>query len=259
MKDKDKTKEQLVSELAEMRQSMAEVEAELEVCYEQQEIVSRALSQELRGGLGLIISFTQVLEEYQNVLTSNELCHYLQMVARKGHRTIEVIDELLSMRTGPPPDKEIEIGPLDTTSVIVEALEMLDYMIEEHHARITLSESWPVALGYAPWVEEVWANYVSNAIKYGGRPPHIELGATKQADGSVRFWVRDNGDGLSPDDQARLFTPFAQLNQDHTDGYGLGLVIVQRIMEKLGGQVGVESEGVPGQGCVFYFTLPGAS
>jgi two-component system, sensor histidine kinase and response regulator len=83
-------------------------------------------------------------------------------------------------------------------------------------------------------VEEVWVNYLSNAIKYGGNPPRIELGADQLPDNHIRFWVRDNGPGLSPDDQQRLFTPFTQLNQVMVRGHGLGLSIVQRIVHKLG-------------------------
>ena len=254
----NETIEQLSNELAEARQRVAALEAELDVCYEKQENFSRALTQELRGGLGLIVSFTQVLDEYQDRLTDKESRHYLKIIGRKGHRTIAVIDDLLSVRTGPPPDREVDIAALDMNSVVAEALTMLEYNIEEYHAKINLPASWPPSLGNAPWIEEVWANYISNAIKYGGRPPTVELGAVKQRDGMVRFWVRDNGDGMTQQERDRLFTPFAQLEQDHTEGYGLGLVIVQRIMEKLGGQVGVESTGLPGQGCIFYFTLPSA-
>jgi signal transduction histidine kinase len=72
----------------------------------------------------------------------------------------------------------------------------------------------------------------------------------------VRFWVRDNGPGLPPEEQTRLFTPFTRLNQTRARGHGLGLSIVRRIVEKLGGQVGVESE--VGRGSVFSFTLPAA-
>jgi len=150
---------------------------------------------------------------------------------------------------------EVPTMPLDMASVVAEAQQRLAYMIEEYQAEITLPETWPVALGYGPWVEGVWVNYLSNAIKYGGQPPRVELGATVQADGAVRFWVRDNGPGLTPEEQARLFIPFMQLNQDRTNGHGLGLSIVQRIVKKLGGQVGVESE--VGRGSVFSFTLPG--
>jgi two-component system, sensor histidine kinase and response regulator len=66
--------------------------------------------------------------------------------------------------------------------------------------------------------------------------------------------VRDNGHGLAPEQQARLFTPFERLSQAHIAGHGLGLSIVKRIVEKLGGTVGVESEA--GRGRTFFFTLP---
>jgi signal transduction histidine kinase len=82
----------------------------------------------------------------------------------------------------------------------------------------------------------------------------VELGATQQPDGTVRFWVRDNGDGLTSVEQARLFKSFERLDRVRAKGHGLGLSIVRRIVEKLGGQVGVESE--KGVGSVFSFTLP---
>jgi signal transduction histidine kinase len=82
----------------------------------------------------------------------------------------------------------------------------------------------------------------------------VELGATVQADDRVRFWVRDNGEGMTEDERARLFTPFTRLHQVKAEGHGLGLSIVRRIVDKLGGDVGVESE--PGAGSTFFFTLP---
>jgi signal transduction histidine kinase len=159
-----------------------------------------------------------------------------------------------------------------------EALARLAYMIEEHQAQIVLPESWPVALGYGPWVEEMWVNYLSNALMYGGKPPRVELGWDIVGNGewglrrersvervgsgqsapttTIRFWVRDNGPGLMPEEQERLFKPFERLDRVRAKGHGLGLSIVRRIAEKLGGKVGVASE--PGQGSVFWFTLPGA-
>ena len=73
----------------------------------------------------------------------------------------------------------------------------------------------------------------------------------------MRFWVRDNGPGLTPKAQARLFTPFTRLDQARAKGHGLGLSIVRRIVEKLGGKVGVESQ--IGAGSLFSFTLPAAT
>ena len=96
--------------------------------------------------------------------------------------------------------------------------------------------------------------YLSNAIKYGGRPPQILVGTTPQSNGHIQFWVQDNGTGLNPEEQDKLFTEFMRLKQDEIEGNGLGLAIVQRIVKKMGGYVGVESQF--GQGCKFYFTLP---
>jgi signal transduction histidine kinase len=128
-------------------------------------------------------------------------------------------------------------------------------LIQQYHAEICRPGAWPAAVGYAPWIEEVWINYLSNALKYGGQPPVVELGADVQDDDWIRFWVRDNGPGILPDDQARLFTPFTRLSQVDLEGHGLGLSIVRRIVEKLGGEVGMESD-TTGSGSLFYFTLP---
>jgi signal transduction histidine kinase len=129
-------------------------------------------------------------------------------------------------------------------------------MIEQSQVQISEPDGWPAAVGYAPWVEEMWANYLSNAIKYGGQPPRVELGCDLRPDHKVRFWVRDHGSGLTPEEQVQLFSPFTRLSKVNIEGHGLGLSIVQRIAERLAGEVGVESQ--PGQGSLFFFTLPAA-
>ncbi len=91
--------------------------------------------------------------------------------------------------------------------------------------------------------------------KYGGRPPRLELGAAVQPDGQVRFWVHDNGRGLTAEEQSKLFIPSPSCTRLRATGYGLGLSIVHRIVEKLGGRVDVESDGA--NGTTFSFTLPG--
>jgi signal transduction histidine kinase len=138
--------------------------------------------------------------------------------------------------------------------IVCEAQQRLADLVRSYEAEIVLPDSWPKALGYGPWIEEVWVNYISNAIKYGGRPPRVEVGATPEAGGLVRFWVRDNGVGMSAEEQSRLFQPFTRLDQVRAKGYGLGLSIVRRIMDRLAGQVEVESQ--VGVGSTFSFVLP---
>jgi signal transduction histidine kinase len=178
----------------------------------------------------------------------------LQLVVRNGRKVSSIVDELLLLSE--VRSVQVALQPLDMASIVAEAQERLALAIQECQAQIIAPDRWPVAWGYAPWVEGVWTNYVSNALKYGGTPPRVELGATPLSEGGVRFWVRDNGSGLSPEDRARLFMPFARLGQARAKGHGLGLSIVRRIVDKLGGQVGVESQ--VGQGSTFSFTLPGA-
>lgn len=226
---------------------------DLQVCYKQLDSFSRVLTEDIRGPLGLIVSFAQTLERDHEVLPAEELHRYLTLIARRGREVVEAVDRLLATETGPSQEIEEEIKPLDTAGIVAVAIERLTYMIERYQAEIVLPASWPTARGYAPWVEEVWFNYLSNAIKYGGRPPRVELGFDVSASG-VRFWVRDNGPGLAPEEQVRLFIPVTRPSLSRDTAYGLGLSLVRRIVEKLGGQIGVESQ--VGQGSLFYFTLP---
>jgi signal transduction histidine kinase len=226
---------------------------DLQVCYKQLDSFSRVLTENIRGPLGLIVSFAQTLARDHEVLPTEELHRYLTLIAQRGREVVEAVDGLLAIEPGPSQEIEDEIKPLDTAGIVAEAVERLTYMIERYQAEIILPESWPIAQGYAPWVEEVWFNYLSNAIKYGGRPPRVELGFDVSAAG-VRFWVRDNGPGLAPEEQVRLFIPVTRPGLSRDAAYGLGLSLVRRIVEKLGGQIGVESQ--VGQGSLFYFILP---
>ena len=171
----------------------------------------------------------------------------------------KIIDELLLLSE--LHKSEVETRPLDMVNIVAESVGRLTDDIKDTQAEIIwpYPPEWPAALGYGPWVEEVWVNYLSNALKYGGTPlaaPRIELGAASQPDGMACYWVRDHGRGITPEKQSRLFAPFTHLNQVRPRGHGLGLSIVRQIVEKLGGQVGLNSQ--VGEGSTFYFALPAA-
>jgi two-component system sensor histidine kinase/response regulator len=229
---------------------------ELEAHIEELDAFARNVAHSLRAPLGLIAALAQFLERgYGGSLSDEEVRYCLRMIVQNGLRMSNLIDELLLLAM--VHKKTVERMPLDMASVVAKAQERLVLMTQEFQAEITVPEAWPATLGYGPWVEEVWVNYLTNAIKYGGRPPRVELGATVLDGPSkmVRFWVSDNGPGLAPEEQPQLFTPFIRLDQDRADGYGLGLSIVRSIVGRLGGQVGVESQ--VGRGSTFTFTLPG--
>ena len=206
----------------------------------------------LREPLAMIVGYAELLKEQARL--TEELQGFLNAIARNGHKLASIIDEL-QLLTGVR-KAEVEPKPLNMARIVAEVQQRLAFLIQEYQAKVIISEYWPVALGHKPWVEEVLTNYLSNAIRYGGEPPHVQVGATAQSNGMVRIWVRDNGPGLTREEQAQLFTEFTDLRQVHIKGYGLGLSIVRRIITKLGGEVGVESDGTPGKGCIFSFTLP---
>ncbi len=228
--------------------------AELEARNEDLDAFAHTVAHDLKNPLNLILGFAEFLEVDARTVLDAETREYLGLIARSGRKMNNIVNELLLLAGVRKVDAPL--APVDMADVVFEAQHRVYYMIEESKAELVQPESWPWAMGYAPWVEEVWVNYMSNALKYGGRPPRIELGAEEQSNGMIRFWVRDNGQGLTPGDQAQLFTPFKQLDQMRAQGHGLGLSIVRRIVEKLGGKVGVESGGIPGQGSIFYFALP---
>ncbi|MBN1814181.1 MAG: PAS domain-containing protein [Anaerolineae bacterium] len=241
-----------ITERRQAEEALRQYAAEVEARNEELDAFAHTAAHDLRNPLGLLIGYADILAmDYVN-LPPGDFEKYIQAIARNGRRMGRIIDELLLLAS--VRQAEVEMEPLDMEGIARESLQRLVDMTEEYQAEIIFPDTWPVALGYGPWIEEVWANYVNNAIKYGGRPPRVELGAQELPDGRVRFWVRDNGSGLSPEEQGRLFRLFTRLDQAQTKGHGLGLSIVRRIVEKLGGEVGVESE--EGKGSVFSFTLP---
>jgi two-component system, sensor histidine kinase and response regulator len=185
-------------------------------------------------------------------LNTEQFQEYVRQMGLTAQEMKKVINNLLLFAKVGRADAPME--PVHMERVVANVQDRLSHLIKEQQARIVVPEMWPLAIGYEPWIEEVWVNYLSNALKYGGRPPCLELGASVPTDGVVRFWVRDNGPGIPAAVHSRLFTSLNEIGRLNTPEHGLGLPIVQRIVEKLRGQVGVESEA--GMGSLFFFTLP---
>lgn len=226
---------------------------ELQSQNEELNAFNHTVAHDLKNPLSILIGFAEVLAQDYGGGEDEALAQGIRVILENGRRIENIIRELLLLAEVRQLD-EITIEPLDMAGIVVETRNRLSNLITEYEAKIIVPAAWPTAAGHRPWVEEIWVNYLSNAIKYGGTPPKVELGAMVQSDGMIRFWVRDNGKGIPKEDQRRIFVPFTKLQQANTKGHGLGLSIVQRITTKLGGTVGVESD--PGAGSLFWFTLP---
>lgn len=228
--------------------------AELQARNEELDAFAHSVAHDLTNPVGLMLGFAETMAQDYGTMSDELRLDSLQAITRSARRMKSIVEELLLLAE--VRKAQVTTEPLDMSRIASEALQRLADMVEQSRAEIVMPDTpaWPAAMGYTPWVEEVWVNYLSNALKYGGRPPRVELGAELETDGMARFWVRDNGAGITPEAQARLFTPFTRLDQVHVKGYGLGLSIARRIVERLGGQVGVESRS--GHGSVFSFSLP---
>lgn len=236
-------------------ETLRKANLELQARNEELDAFGLTVAHDLKDPLSNIIGYTNLLIEDGADLPSAEIVRLARTIAQIGHKMNGIIEELMLLSG--LHKQTVQMEPLDMAHIVAQALNRLERMSKEYNATIIQPppSAWPVGIGYVPWVEEVWVNYLSNAIKYGGTPPRVELGARVES-GQARFWVRDNGPGIPRQEQARLFAPFERPTPRRATGYGVGLSITRRIVEKMGGQVGVESDPITGKGSTFSFTLP---
>ncbi len=227
------------------------LQKDLQYQNEELDAFAHTVAHDLKGPLNAIIGLADVLYNFNQEKFDPDSLQSLQDLQDSAHKMADIIEALLLLARSSK--QQVELKSLDMGEILGQVKRRLAHAMENRGAELSLPEAWPTALGYAPWVEEIWVNYVSNALKYGGHPPKVEVGA-KPLERQIYFWVRDNGEGLDSEAQARLFAPFTRLHADRAKGHGLGLSIVRRVTEKLGGEAGVKSQ--PGQGSEFYFTLP---
>lgn len=234
---------------AQLRQQAEELKAR----NEELDAFAHTVAHNLNGTLSSIIGFAELLEFEGDQLDEEEWRRSVAGISSSGRRMSRIINNLLMLAQ--LRKSEVLLHKVDMEDAVSDAIARLRPMTDKFETEIHLPDTWHPCLGYAPWIEEVWVNYISNGVKYGGTPPELTFGSVRLEDGRVRFWIRDNGDGLEESEIDRLFTPFTRLNQIDVKGYGLGLSIVKRIVTKMNGEVGAESE--IGKGSTFSFTLQG--
>ena len=223
--------------------------AELKAMTEELEAFNRMAAHDLKDPISTVTGYVTLLQEEMFELSDFER-ELLDKIAEGTYKMATIIDDLLLLAQAG--NEDVEVQSLDMKPLIEQAWARHTGLIKQHNPTLEIAKDLPAAMGYAPWVEAVWSNYLSNAIKYGGRPPRVRVGVRVLPNKQVQYWIKDNGKGLSVDDQAQLFTEFSQTPR--IQGHGLGLSIVQRIVKHLGGEVGILDS--TSNGTIFYFTLP---
>ena len=197
--------------------------------------------------------FAQLLLEHYEARLDDTARSYLERIAQAAVRNDWLIGDLLELgRLG---HERMVCGPVALGATVHQAVNALSFEIQNRQAAIHLAESWPKVWGNARALHQILVNLLSNALKYVApdQTPSVTVGAETR-DGCVRVFVKDNGIGLPPEARERVFLPFIRLTTEfQVPGTGMGLALVRKAAERMGGRVGVESE--PGRGSCFWVEL----
>ena len=213
------------------------------------------VSHDLRSPLVTIRGFLGYLDKNVSLGNTDQAKADLGRIASATNKMQRMLNELLELsrigRMTNPPEE------IDTSQLVKEAVDLVRMSIEARGIQVNIAEDLPSVYGDRARLLEVMQNLLDNACKFMGdqRNPLIEIGTRGfEPDGKPIFFVRDNGVGVDPQFHARIFGIFNKLDI-RTDGTGVGLALVKRIIEEHVCRIWVESQG-KGAGATFYFTLP---
>jgi len=235
-----------------VQQQLADYARELSTQNEEIDTYNHTIAHDLKSPLSVIplkVGLVKMLEKNLNPRTYQ---HLDDIVGRVNHME-EMIDQLLILSKLRDNTETMQI--IDVNEVITRCINRFPE-IELGKVSIQVQPNMPNIFGHSQWLEEVFANLISNAIKYMGHDndhPRIRISATIENQ-DVIFSVVDNGIGIRQQDQEHLFKKFTRLQEVQAEGLGLGLSIVHRIIEHFEGTLGVKSDW--GKGTTFWFTIP---
>jgi light-regulated signal transduction histidine kinase (bacteriophytochrome) len=237
-----------------LEQRVIQRTAQLEAANKDLESFSYSVSHDLRAPLRAISGFSKIVLEDHSAGMDADGLRYLQLVEKSALQMGQLIDDLLTFsRTG---RQALNVQPVITADVVNAALDDLKTMQENRRVNISVGdladcEADPSLL------RQVWLNLLSNALKYTRKcdPAVITIGSRREGGMDV-FFVRDNGAGFDMKYADKLFGVFQRLHlTDDYEGTGVGLALVQRIVQRHGGKVWAEAK--LNLGATFHFTLTG--
>jgi PAS domain S-box-containing protein len=240
-------RERLVDALATRGAALARSNRELEQ-------FAYIASHDLQEPLRMVGSYTQLLEQRYGPQLDDDAREFLRFAREGATRMRELIDALLSYSRIDTRAQAFHRVPMDYELNL--ALANLREAIAQSRADVQRTHL-PEVEGDGVQLVQVLQNLIGNAIKFRGpKPPHIWVGA-ERIGGEWRFFVRDDGIGIAPEYQDRIFILFQRLHtREEYPGTGIGLSVCKKVVERHGGRLWVESTGRPGEGSTFYFTLP---
>jgi len=236
-------------------QELETTQEELRLRIEDLDAYNHTIAHDLKSPLSSILLSSELVQLHLPDDTPEKAQNFIESIRLSATQMNKMIDQLLLLAKLRHLDEDMKV--VDVPTIVKDALFRFKHLIEANGIEIHIDDNLPNALGQEQWVEEIFANLISNAIKYMGDEnpnPSITIrGTLDNNDRMIRYEVSDTGIGIKPDDIKRLFEMFTRVEGTNAEGLGLGLSIVRRIINRLGGKLGVES--VFGEGSTFWFTL----
>jgi light-regulated signal transduction histidine kinase (bacteriophytochrome) len=244
-----------------MRSARREAELELrtqqlEAANQELEAFAYSVSHDLRAPLRAISGFAEILARRHRASLDDQARHYLDNIVRASANMGMLIDDLLRVsRLG---RSAVRLRDVDVATLVEQTLQHLSPQVRETGASITVAADLPTVHGDPTLLGQVFTNLLDNALTY--RRPDVATQIDLSWGSSAEAWtfaVADNGIGIAADQFEKIFRPFQRLHSyDEYPGTGIGLALVNKAVQMLGGRTWVES--TPGEGSTFRFTLPKA-
>ncbi|WP_392535006.1 PAS domain S-box protein [Nostoc sp. C117] len=265
-------RQQLQNYANELEQRVADRTAALVEANNELETFGYSVSHDLRAPLRSMQGLAQALQEDYGDLLDSDGQEYIQRIVTSAKRMDGLIQDLLDYSR--LSRLEIKLRVLNLREIIAEAINQLETESRSRQAQINIEQPLPEVIGHRTTLIQVLVNLLSNAIKFvpANRQPQIRVWAEIVGDegvggdeeentslspsspSSIRLWVEDNGIGIAPEHQQRIFNVFERLHGEESyPGSGIGLAIVRKGVERMGGHVGVES--IVSQGSRFWIEL----
>ncbi|MGG6267626.1 sensor histidine kinase [Leptolyngbya sp. AN03gr2] len=254
IRDRKKTEFALQQLNETLEQRIEQRTAQLTEINQELEAFTYSVSHDLRAPLRIMQGFSQALEEDYSDRLDPVATSYIQNISESAVQMDSLIHDLLSYsrlsRT------QIQLQPIDLNDAIAAALQQLSATIQERNAIVDVSPNLPYVMAHRFTLLQVMVNLISNAIKFvePGIQPIVKISAHVQ-ENSVRLSFRDNGIGIADQYHDRIFGVFERLHGiESFPGTGIGLAIVRKGIDRMGGTIGLESK--PGEGSHFWISLP---
>ncbi len=250
------TQQELEKERSGLESRVAERTAQLQTTVSELESFSYSLSHDMRAPLRAMEGYTQLLRTMLNGKLGSKENDFFDRIMASAERLDALIQDVLQYsRVARAP---LELKPMDLERIVDQIIG--DYpALQEPSATIELQKPLLPVLGHEAFLTQCISNLLSNAVKFvaPGVKPRVRV-CTKRLGNEVRLWIEDNGIGIPAESQKQIFGIFQRLHGNNSyPGTGIGLAIVQKAVERMGGRVGVES--AVGNGSKFWLQLKGAA